>query len=295
MRLPALLAALPLAACTIGPMVDYHALRDPQRSDSWLPYALTDTVVAIGVGNALETPPRIELGGTVKCLEAECDRPLAALAIPVDFDGERLALAPRSHGLTSTTISASYFPNSLRIQVLTVEAKDHRLEAIKAAGAIIAGGAKMFAGGVRSAIVDDNAVLQLPVMLPLGDARAAVAPTPLPGNPDWTYTAAFAGTEPAAAGFIPRARHGEIHGALLTSTCRTLRLVLSHGGDSPAEAVIAVRVADPEWLVAIPFPGKGTMTLHPLCGADTRAQPATQDGVDVLAQEAVAQMSALKK
>ncbi|TRW15250.1 hypothetical protein [Glacieibacterium frigidum] len=280
-----------LSGCALTPRVDYHGLADAARADNWVPYALTDTTIAIGTGEALGD--KLSLArATPACDETGCEPAIAAVAVPIAFDGELLALAPRSRPLISTEISPTYWPDSLRLKVLTVEAKDHTLEAITAVGTIVTGAAKL--GGMRSADEDDGVELQLPLIIDLADAKKALGKAqPLPDNPGWTMEARFTDRPPGQAGFLARADRGRVHNALLTSICRPLRLELKYG-ETKTIVTVTVRVADPDWLVAIPFPAKGSLTLHPLCGADVQAQPVTRVTADKVAETLFAQVEAVR-
>lgn len=229
-----------LSGCALTPRVDYHGLADAARADDWVPYALTDTTIAIGTGEPLSD--KISLArATTECAGGSCDPVIAAVAAPISFDGELLAIAPRSRRLISTEISPTYYPDTLRPKTLTVEAKDHTLEAITAVGTVVSGVARL-AGGMRA--VDETEELSLPLIIDLADAKAAMAaPQPLPGNPGWTMQARFTDRPPVQAGFLARADRGRVHNALLTSICRPLRLELRRGD---AVVSITLRVADPD-------------------------------------------------
>ena len=80
--------------------------------------------------------------------------------------------------MISTTAAPAYFPNSLRLKTLTIEAKDHRLEAINTVAAIASGAARVFAGGAdlfNPDPLDDTAQLVLPVVIPLAAVRCDTA------------------------------------------------------------------------------------------------------------------------
>lgn len=277
-----------LSGCALTPRVDYHGLADAARADDWVPYALTDTTVAIGTGEPLGGKISLAAAKT-ECAPDGCDPVIAAVAVPISFEGELLALAPRSRRLISTEISPTYYPDTLRLKTLTVEAKDHTLEAIATVGTVVSGVARLTAG-VRA--VDDSEELKLPLIIDLGDAKAALdTPRPLPGNPGWTMRARFTDRPPGQAGFLARADRGRVHNALLTSICRPLRLELQRGS---VVVPVTLRVADPDWLVAIPFPAKGSLTLHPMCGADVQAQPVTRVTADKIAETLFAQVEAVR-
>ncbi len=288
-----------LAGCAAAPRLDYHALADRPRRDNWVAYALTDTIVTIGTkappGDGKAGQPPISLAERPLQCDAGggCGKTLAAVAVPTDFAGEVLALEPRSRNLVSTAIAPTYVGDSLRLRKLTVEARDHRIEAINAIGAIAVGTAKLV-GGDRSGGQATAAppTLYLPVLLTLAQAKAAIGKSlPLPGQEGWTYAAAFR-DDPAAAGFLPRRARTTIHEAFVTSVCRPLHLTLTGGGGVPIS--FDVTVADPDWLMTIPLPAKGAIVPHALCGADVETEAVTTVGVDAIAEAFFAQVGALQ-
>ena len=223
---------------------------------------------------------------TVRCPHLVCE-PIAAAAVPVDFSDALFAIAPQSRHLVSTTAAPAYYPNSLRLKTLTVAAKDHRLEAINAIATLAAGAADLAKDGMNLSNGDPTiAQLELPVTIALADLRctaspcALTKPPELPRNPGWTYALTWR-DDPAAAGLLARARMGEVHGAMVVSACRPARLTLTRAPD--VTVILDVLVADPTWLVTVPFPAKGAMTFHSLCGVDVQPQAVTQVGVDEMA------------
>lgn len=291
-----------LAGCAATPPhVDYVSLADRPRQDSWVTYALTDSIVAIGPPGASTSdkpPPPIDLAPrTVHCRAiGVCDTQILALATPTDFTGEVLAISPRSHGLVTTTLAPTYRRDSLRLATLSVEAHDHRIELINAIGTIAKGviglgigstAAGAVAGAVAAA--PQQVALQLPITLDLAAIKASGTSAALPGNPGWSYTARFL-DDPGRVGFLRRQQRGEVHGAFVSSVCRPLRLTLYAPSASVAMTVI---VADPDWLQTVPLPAKGSITAHALCGADVSADAVTDIGVDDLATAFFAQVSAI--
>lgn len=287
-----------LAGCAATPPhVDYLSLADRPRQDNWVTYALTDSIIVIGppgVSANDKPPPPIDLmPRTVHCQAiGVCDTQILALAAPTDFTGEVLAIAPRSHGLVTTTLAPTYQPDSLRLATLSVEAHDHRIELINAIGTIAKGVIGLGIGGAAAGAVaaaPQPVALQLPITLDLAAIKTAGAGAALPGNPGWRYTAKFL-DDPARVGFLRREQRGEVHGAFVSSVCRPLRLTLNA---QSASVTMTVTVADPDWLQTVPLPAKGSITAHALCGADVSADAVTSIGVDDLATAFFANVSAI--
>ena len=297
---------LVLAGCASIPRVDYHRLSESRHADSWVLYRLTDTTVVIGA--AAKSADRPAAGAAegdrpgapisldesdATCANGACTPGLAAIAAPIDAAGDVFALQPRSRNLVSTAISAAYWPNSLRLKTLSVEVRDHKLEAINAIGALAVGVGKMAAtGGARDqAGADaDRKVLHLPIVLDLAELKTAQHR--LAGNPDWFVKARFLDEPIAKTGFIPRAAAGTVHAAILTSTCRPLEIKIL---DLKKETIVfRVRVADPDWLTPIPLPAVGAVVMAPLCGGDVQGQKVVEVGVDQLAQAFFSQVEAVR-
>ena len=293
---PLVLAAL-LAGCAATPSVDFHRLGAAPHPDGWTLFQLTDTVIVVGSpagvsdsGKADGLSPPVSLSESLQdCTAKGCGR-LAVVAAPISADREVLAIEPRTRHLVSASLSATYLPNSLRLKVLTVEAKDHRLEAINTIGALIKGGEALVTERSSGDITVQgptkpvaSAQLALPVILDLAEARKAqAAPQPLPLNPGWTYRLVFL-DDPAALGLLPHDRMAEVHKAMIVSACRKaqLQLIWTAGGVPPV--VLETSVADPDWLATYPFPSKGALTFHSLCGVDIQAQAVTEVTTDALA------------
>ena len=302
-------AALLLAGCAVSPHVVYHSLSDAHRGDGWTPYRLTDTTVIIGKpgekgagpaeGDRPGQPVQLE-ASDVSCEKGDC-RKLAIVAAPIDDDSEVLAIEPRTRRLVTTSLAPAYWPNSLRLKTLSIEVRDHKIEAINTVGAIVAGVGKMAAtGGARSASPGaDAGPLHLPIVLDLSDLKMARRPRPLPGHPapvegteGWKYSAKFL-DDPAKEGFLPRSQRSSVHGAMLTSTCRPM-LVELFTGNGVYDLSFRVRVADPDWLTPIPLPAIGAVVLHPLCGADVQAQKIVEVGADAAAEAFFKQVDAVR-
>ncbi len=313
----AAIAAVTVSAmgCAVIPDVQYHALSAGVRSDRWVLFRLTDSVIAVGKPGQAETsggrgkdlalaPPISLNAGQAECTAGGCG-PLAAAVAPTDFEGALYGIEPKSRRLVSTEISPTYQPDSLRLKNLAVEAKDHRLEAINTIGAIAAGVTKLTAGDRKAGTI----TLNLPITIDLADARCetgeggpcvsavvrdpaspstAGAPRALPGNTGWTYTLSFL-DDPHGSGLTPRSAIERIHGAMVASTCRNAILSLAPPAKADANAAIVppqslrIELADPDWLQTAPFPTKGSMDFHTLCGIDVVSTAGPQTGTDELA------------
>jgi hypothetical protein len=292
-----------LAGCAATPRVVYHSLDESRRADNWVPYRLTDTTVVVGgpareglapaEGSRPSEPLSLE-PVMVTCASGACTPTPVAVAAPIDAEGKILALAPKARDFVSTSLAPTYWPNSLRLKMLSIEVRDHKLEAIAAAGSIAAGIGKMAAGGMgrdSKTVAAAPRELALPVVLDLSFLKTAIDDwADLPDRPGWQVRATFL-DDPKAEGFLPRAAAGTVHSAILTSTCRPMKIEI---GDRKQDIVFRVRVADPDWLTPIPLPPVGAVVMHPLCGADVQEQKVVEVGVDSLAQAFFAQVEAVR-
>lgn len=304
------------SCATPVPTVDYRGLADlvPGKagaSDAGVPYQLTDSRLVIGLvpaGNGKELVPPISLDPvTVGCNAAGCyplesaagatPVRLAMAVVPIPFAGAVFAIHPHRQGLITTSLAPTYFPNSLRLQALAIEAKDHRIEVINAVGTIARGLAGVAAGKAFANFTVSNAMveLHLPIIVDLARARTAVsdnvaiAPAT---NPGWDMAADFLDPiAPATLGFRARAAADTVHHGIVTSICRRFRVRLLYG--TGIDLALDADVADPEWLVTIPFPPRGIVTFHPLCGADIQSQAVAQIGVDQIAAAFVNNVNAI--
>jgi hypothetical protein len=256
--------------------------------------------------------------------------PLVAVVVPIDSVGPTLRIAPRDGRFVRTTLSPTYQMNSLRLRELSVSATDRRLQAIRAIGAVANGVVDLVRGPGNSGPDREVAALRpLPLRLPLlvdldtrrpappettAPAADGAAPSaPASPGPPGSWTASTPGSSEdwnvvvtvlASANrdsLLPADRAGEVRDALLTSSCQPaeVRLVATPpwNEDAPVARptfVFPVVLADPSRLLAIPFPTKGAMILHPLCGADVRAEPVTEVGIDELAEAFFAQARQLR-
>ena len=310
-------ALLTVNGCaTPVPTVDYRGLADlvPGKAggtDAGVPYQLTDSRLVIGLvptGNDKELLPPISLDPvTIGCTAGGCypigpaagaaPVRLAMAVVPIPFSGAVFAIHPRRQGLITTSLAPTYFPNSLRLRALAIEAKDHRIEVINAVGTIARGLAGVAAGKAFAnyAVSNETVELHLPIIVDLFRARTAlkdsiaVAPAT---NPGWEMAADFLdAVAPATLGFRARATADMVHHGIVTSVCRRFRLSLRYAPG--IDIALDADVADPEWLVTIPFPPKGIVTFHPLCGADIQSQGVAQIGVDQIASAFVNNVNAI--
>jgi hypothetical protein len=194
-----------------------------------------------------------------------------------------------------TLLTPTYYPNSLRLKTLAVEGVDQRKEIIDTVGAIAVGAAQLARAGAgeRSAdLLPGERKLTLPVVIDLAEAKQTIqsGPRALPDNPGWTYVGRFL-DDPATAGFRRRDQASDVHGAIVTSLCRPFQLKLMAAGQT---LTMGLTVADPDYLLAIPFPAKGVVNFSPLCGADIQAQPVTQTTADVLVSDFFKQVQNLR-
>jgi hypothetical protein len=76
------------------------------------------------------------------------------------------------------------------------------------------------------------------------------------------------------------------------SACTDLTLEIAKGDDPPNEgrskATYVVRIPDPSFVEPLPFPVKGSITSHSVCGADITSQSPAQTAGDFSVLESIA-------
>jgi hypothetical protein len=318
MRQTAILALLMVSGCAATPSVRFHALGPastdaaPDR-DNWIPFRLTDSTIVLGAAQAppamsdpvaIASPIGLERLVVTCQIDTGCDGNVAAMVAPIDDADAVYAIEPRSKNFVSTRIAPTYVRDSLRLVELAVEVKDHRLEVIKTIGALVSGGAALIGGGgAENQGKAAGAELALPVVIDLDAARAPADPGAvcrpggpalpcheLPRNAGWSYRLVFL-DDAAADGFRPRSDITRVEGAMVASVCRRARLAIDYtpAGGSPVPMVtLALRVADPEYLMTMPMPAKGQLRFHRLCGIDMARESVTEVGIDEMAAAAIA-------
>ncbi|HEY1562045.1 MAG TPA: hypothetical protein VGF71_14350 [Caulobacteraceae bacterium] len=214
---------------------------------------------------------------TLQCTAEGCvGQSVGAAAVAIPYEGVTLAIEPHQRDFQHTFLAPTYYPNSLRLWTLTLDVKDSREEAVDTLSAVISGAAKASQSMFRSLAPTP---LKLPVVIDLADAKKTIAggEAPLPLNEGvWWYKVAFL-DDPDKAGFLKLADRGQVHQAILTSLCRPLQISLTNHSTT---LVLGVTVADPDYLLTVPLPAKGQVTLGSLCGADVQMQAVVEKPVD---------------
>lgn len=213
----------------------------------------------------------------LQCTAEGCvGQSVGAAAVAIPYEGVTLAIEPHQRDFQHTFLAPTYYPNSLRLWTLTLDVKDSRQEAVDTLSAVISGAAKASQSMFRSLAPTP---LKLPVVIDLADAKRTIdgGEAPLPLNEGvWWYKIAFL-DDPDRAGFLRLADRGQVHQAILTSLCRPLQISLTNHSTT---LVLGVTVADPDYLLTVPLPAKGQVTLGALCGADVQMQAVVEKPVD---------------
>ncbi len=214
---------------------------------------------------------------TLQCTAEGCvGESVGAAAVAIPYEGVTLAIEPHQRHFETTFLAPTYYPNSLRIATLSIDVKDSREEAVDTLSAVIAGGASASKSLFRSLAPTP---LKLPVVIDLADAKKTIdgGEAPLPLNEGvWWYKVRFL-DDPDRAGFLKLADRGQVHQAILTSLCRPLQISLTNHSTT---LVLGVTVADPDYLLTVPLPAKGMVSLGTLCGADVQMQAIVEKPVD---------------
>lgn len=127
-----------VAGCaTPVPTADFRPLSAVPAGDSRVALSIDRFPFVIGLvptGNDKEPLPAVSLDlATILCGVHGCHAPddakplrLTMVVVPIEFGGEMLTIDPHRRGPVTTALAPTYYPNLLWLQVLAIEAKDHR-------------------------------------------------------------------------------------------------------------------------------------------------------------------------
>jgi hypothetical protein len=121
----------------------------------------------------------------------------------------------------------------------------------------------------------------------------------LPGHSKWWYT--YRVSEPQGRVFQTEEyfekRKGSYTREYPVSACADLTLEIG-SGDEPAEAekskvTWSLRIPDPSYVEPLPFPRKGSITTHTVCGADISIQPSQAASTFAIVESIAKQVEAI--
>lgn len=208
----------------------------------------------------------------------------------------------------ATTLQWTKIPNTELLATVGTEVTDNRLKVVKAVGDTFSG-----VLGLRNYQATMNLTLASAPLFDLGPPPAAPAVEPFPvafdpsvlkpdkstnlvtltsGKSDITLRVTYggqqAGSAPLSGIDLSSWRH-----VLITSACRSVTVEIVSGSKFVGRKFTS-KYADPAAYQTVPLPQKGSVKLHPVCGADVIASASTAaTDMEVIAA-AVAQAKAIQ-
>jgi hypothetical protein len=233
-------------------------------------------------------------------------------SVPVPYGDKKYAIEGTSvwqNWGVATEVSASFRGDSDLIQQIDVSVTDQRQQAIQAVGSIAG-----FAGGLLSlAPTSSNVTLPKGISvttflsnIPIGcdakegrDGLISCHDVQLEGTKDFVADLSI-GRRPddaLPASVMDRPFYSS---SFFYSACRQMTIVLKPTTANGHVAISAsVSVADPLYLETLRIPAKGSITVAPSCGANSKAQdpnlPTAIDYVNALATQAKAVKQSFEK
>lgn len=301
------------AACSPNPRVRY--IHEPIRDEAGLiKFHLAQTNVTLGLpapasGDAKQTGVAMGLETlSIKTPEDVLGR-LVIRASPAP--GPHIyGIVPRDNLWLKTRLSATYFADTRLLKSAGTVVEDDRVKVISA----VAGVARALIGlGIGPFTTPPKeGQLRVPVVI---DVQKAIEQSkadwlPLPMNVGWWYriTATQPDKDPGLRDTLPReeffAKYRNDGGAtthvLPLSACRIGDVHLHHHDGKPAAsdeegaARFTFVFADSRYVQTRALPPKGTITMHPVCGADTLSEKADTASGWALLEEFVKQVQSVK-
>ena len=205
-------------------------------------------------------------------------------------------LEPKDSFLTQSNISVTYYDGYHGIKAIGTEFQDNRIKVIEAIGGTITALLPLLAFP-EIEVREDK--LELPLVLDFtSPARFGARDTytnweKVPNYTTWWYR--YKVSQPVGRVFKTpdyfEKRKGQYTREFPVSACADLTFQIGKGSNSTdaeaANATYVLRVPDPSFVEPLPFPRKGSITSHTVCGADITAQP-SQVASDFAVLESIA-------
>jgi hypothetical protein len=219
-------------------------------------------------------------------------RDAQAFATQMDAADSLYFLEPHDSFLTQSNISVTYYDGHHRIKTIGTEFQDNRIKVIEAVGGIITT-IIPFVGLAPPTTKEDN--IELPLVFDFASLdRFEVHDTysnweNIPNHTKWWYR--YKISQPQGRVFKTeeyfKKREGKYTREFPISACVDLTLEIGKGSNSNeaenTRATYVVSVPDPSFVEPLPFPRKGSIAMHTVCGADITTQPSqTADTFSIL-------------
>ena len=198
---------------------------------------------------------------------------ISAKVVP-DEAGTRFSVVPVSGFWGRTQLQIAKIPNTDIPQTVGSTFTDLTKSRIEQIGGIASSAISVF--GVLLAPKLDCSAAEPLVDFVISVGEEVTAPAPVPGNPCWVYTLAYESpNSPVGAVTMTKfaSQLGLEVGYFPVPACRDVSVQIRRA-ENPAPGTrqltvsIAARVADPSYVRLVPLPIKGSIKMHPVCGAD---------------------------
>ncbi|MGE8097106.1 hypothetical protein [Pseudomonas fluorescens] len=284
-----------LSACG-APTVRYSAIDDGNESSlvdttkfylqgSWI--SLTKAPIKAAAVSGGDNSSAHTLGLRTASIVAPSDlSSVSAVVLPAPVTDVLYAVQPENNLFRTTSLTVTYFDNSLLLKKVGIEYKNKTVQAIQAVGGVVTAASAVLAAPLASP--PSNGKLSLPVILDVTEPVWCKL-NDIPnqgGGAKWQYQVVPVGNECDSGKIkdgkaIIRSRgtvaRGDYFGALsskhtfVTSSCRDVILEI-FSPDKKVTANYPLVIADPNWLYTYVMPEKGAITLHSICGADVSSE-----------------------
>jgi hypothetical protein len=203
-------------------------------------------------------------------------------ATQMDAEDSLYFLEPKDSLLIQSNISVTYYDGHHRIKSIGTEFQDNRIKVVEAVGGTITALLPLLAfPGARPG----GEEIELPLVFDFtSPTRFGARDTftnweNVPNYKTWWYR--YKVSQPTGRVFRTQEyfekRKGNYTREFPMSACTDLTLEIGQGPDAKAgeeaKATYVLRVPDPSFVEPLPFPRKGTITSHTVCGADIASQP----------------------
>ncbi|MET2530064.1 hypothetical protein [Ralstonia pseudosolanacearum] len=217
------------------------------------------------------------------------------------------AIQPQNNIANKTTLTATYFDNSLLLKKIGFEYKNQTVQAIQAAGGVLVAAAPFIALFAENRDIEGSSPLKIPAVIDVTHPQWCTFLSIDNASPDWKYRLIPSkGACDGQAGVKPPAPEGAIEKdgffsdpkekrVFVTSSCRDVTLEIKHAKDD-GKYNFPLTIADPNWLYTYTIPEKGSVSLHTVCGADIQADADSSNDLVAFAaiQEIFKQVKSIK-
>lgn len=186
--------------------------------------------------------------------------------------------------LTKSNISVSYYDGRHTIKTIGTEFQDDRIKVIEAIGGTVTSLMPLIFTGFAPSETTEN--LSLPLVLDFTSPKMFRDRTTyskwdnIPNYTTWWYRYKISQPEGrifATEDYFENQRKGKFTREFPISACVDMNLEIGQGKDEnqaeKAKETYTLRVPDPLFVEPLPFPVKGSITMHTICGADITTQP----------------------